>query len=352
MRVNTPSDYHRTWPLRAGRWISLILLFALSVQTVLNQATDMPIFWSDLFIYQDPETLMASQGEDDVTIMVTGDVLLARTVNACMVNEEDWTFPLATVAPFLSQADVTWVNLETPIVSECPLRYQGRRFCGDPRTLASLTLAGVDVANIANNHAEDQGAEGVAETVSFLEAIDIDVTGRAKAVVLEVKGKTIGMLGFNEVNPLKSVTQALPATIEAQVRSLRSKVDYVLVVFHWGIEYRLTQNSTQRNLAKIAIDAGADAVIGHHPHWVQGVEVYQGKPIVYSLGNFVFDMGEGGWVNDGAIALVTLKADGRLDLDLVPVVIENSSTPRLATEKEANSILERMGSVSAILPEE
>jgi poly-gamma-glutamate capsule biosynthesis protein CapA/YwtB (metallophosphatase superfamily) len=338
---------------QGGLWAAFVmLLLALGVPSVLTQSPDAPAFWADLFVYQDPTTMLDERGADDIVIMATGDVLLARTINTRMVKQENFTFTMKNISDFLVQADVTWVNLETPLVADCLLRYEGMRFCGDPRAVAALTLAGVDVANIANNHAEDEGAAGVLETVDFLAAADIEVTGRAKPVIVEVHGKRIGLLGFNEVNPLRSVSRADPAVIEAQIRAVRDDVDYVLVAFHWGIEYRLTQNGHQRNLAKIALDAGADVVIGHHPHWVQGVELYQGKPIIYSLGNFIFDMGEGGWVNDGAIALITIAPDGTLAIDLVAVVIEDSAIPRLATPDEAAEILERMGSVSTILAEE
>ena len=326
----------------------IIFLFA---QVQINQAQHEASFWTHLFDYRDPETVLAGRSSEDVIIMATGDVLLARTINSRMVKTEDFTFPFVHVAELLSQADIAWVKLETPLVSDCPLRYVGMRFCGDPRTVAGLLSAGIDVANIANNHSENHNEKGVIETEQTLTAAEIEITGLSKPVIMLIHGKRVGMLGFNDVSPVRWTSGATPEEVKTQVEGLYNEVDYVIVAFHWGYEYHLMQNSRQRNLAKVAIDAGADVVIGHHPHWLQGVEMYKERPIIYSLGNFVFDQLGGGWVDEGAIVMINFKANGDLQVNFMPVVIENTSTPRFATQAEAEKILRRIASVSSVLEE-
>jgi poly-gamma-glutamate capsule biosynthesis protein CapA/YwtB (metallophosphatase superfamily) len=329
------------WPL------CVVMLFF--VQSPINHAQDDVSFWADLFVYYDPETVLTDRQPDDIVIMATGDVLLARSINARMLTSQNFTFPFEDVSGLLSQADATWVNLETPLIADCPIKYTGMTFCGDPQTIAGLQFAGIDVVNLANNHAENQGEAGVIETEQHLNAAGIEVTGLARPVILDIQGRRVGFLGFSDVETPLWISDANPDEVVAQIKSLRGQVDYLLVGFHWGYEYHLKQDDRQRVLGQLAIDSGADVVIGHHPHWVQGVEIYHGKPILYSLGNFVFDQNFGGWVEEGAIAIITFEADGDLQIKLIPIVIEELSTPRFPPQWRAKKILQRMASVSAIL---
>jgi poly-gamma-glutamate capsule biosynthesis protein CapA/YwtB (metallophosphatase superfamily) len=348
--------FHTHRPSVRVGWVSLILIVFLFTDVQINQAQvsqgmdDSP-FWSEVFAYRDPETVLDGRSAEDVIIMATGDVLLARTINSRMVKSEDFTFPFVNVRGLLSQADIAWVNLETPLVSDCPLRYVGMRFCGDPHGVEGLVYAGIDVANMANNHAENHNEKGVIETEQILTDAEIEVTGLSKPVIMLIHGKRVGLLAFNAASPSRWISEASKEEIETQIADAYDDVDYLVVGFHWGDEYHLSQNSYQRYLAKIAIDAGADLVIGHHPHWLQGVELYKDRPIVYSLGNFVFDQKGGGWVDEGAIALINFQANGELAVNFLPVIIENTSTPRFATQEEAETILRRMASVSGVLEE-
>lgn len=325
-----------------------LLLFLLMVISAPSDAQDAPDLWTEIFTYRDPATLFEAQQPDDVVLLATGDVLLARTINAAMLKYQNFTYPFKNTSQFLSQADLTWVNLETPILTNCPTKYEGLIFCGTPQTLESLTFAGVDVVNLANNHAENYGEAGVIETEQHLTENGLQFTGRFRPVIREIKGKRIGLLGFTDVGDSIWVSRAEDDAVVTAVKALRGQVDYLVVGFHWGIEYHLEQSERQRDLARMTIDAGADVVIGHHPHWVQGVELYHSKPIIYSLGNFVFDQSFGGWVDEGAAAVITFGAD-RPHITLVPVVIRHQSTPDFPNEWRANQILKRIKSVSAIV---
>ncbi|MCU0514970.1 MAG: CapA family protein [Anaerolineae bacterium] len=305
----------------------------------------------DIFRYREPQRYLATLPADEVVLLATGDVLLGRTIYARMVQTDDFTFPFAQVAGLLAQADITWVNLENAITATCPLRYRGLTFCGRPAALAGLLAAGVDVVNVANNHTENFGVPGAIETVQHLSAAGLAITGLSEPVIVEQDGQRIGLLAFNDASVVAHVRNADPAAVQAAIVALRPQVDVLLVGFHWGVEYTLLQNQRQRHLALLAIDAGADAVIGHHPHWLQGVELYRGRPIVYSLGNFIFDQGYRGYVTEGAIAVLRLRPPGPPRLALLPVIIADNASPRPATAAEARRILRRMASVSQVLPE-
>jgi hypothetical protein len=329
--------------------LACLLLLGVFAHGTPSQAQSELFGWHPLFAYRQPEAIVAGWADGDIVLLATGDVLLARSINARMVATNDFTFPFANLQGLLSQADIAWVNLETPLVTGCVARVDGLNFCGDPRGVAGLQMAGVDVVNIANNHSENYGLHGVVETMQHLETANMAVTGLIKPVILEIHGKRVGLMGFNSASASSWISDAKPQAVELQIKNARAKVDYLVVSFHWGQEYRSMQDNRQRELGRLAIDAGADVVIGHHPHWVQGVEIYRDKPILYSLGNFVFDQGTGGWFNEGVIAVINFQASGRLQLHLIPIIIEDRAIPRLANRDEAEIILQRMGEASSVL---
>jgi poly-gamma-glutamate capsule biosynthesis protein CapA/YwtB (metallophosphatase superfamily) len=326
----------------------LACLLLLGVFTP-SQAQSELFGWNPLFAYREPEAIIAGWTDDDIVLLATGDVLLARSINARMVAANDFTFPFAKLKDLLARADIAWVNLETPLVTGCIPRYDGLNFCGDPRGVAGLQSAGIDVVNIANNHTENYGLHGVVETMQHLKVANMAITGLPEPVILTIHGKRIGLMGFNSASASSWINGAKPEMVQAQIEATRPSVDYLIVSFHWGQEYRSMQDNRQRDLGRLAIDSGADVVIGHHPHWVQGVEIYRDKPILYSLGNFIFDQGTGGWFNEGVIAVINFQANGRLQLHLIPIIIEDRATPRLANRHEAETILLRIAEASSIL---
>ncbi|MEK7164578.1 MAG: CapA family protein, partial [Patescibacteria group bacterium] len=139
--------------------------------------------------------------------------------------------------------------------------------------------------------------------------------------------------------------------LKSAVLSARQQADWVVVAMHAGTEYKYKPNEAQTKFARAAIDLGADMVVGHHPHWVQSIEKYQGKYIFYSLGNFIFDQEWSRETKEGLMIKIELAQAGKggimktrlSQIELLPVVVENYSTPRLATEKEANVILNHIG---------
>lgn len=232
--------------------------------------------------------VLAGHDENDVTTLVfTGDVMLGRSVNSRLSRTQDFSWPFYYIGEYLREADLTYVNLESPLLSSCPLTDTGMKLCGDINNVAALTSAGVDVASLANNHALDYGIEGLKNTKSLLINNGIAVTGVGEPVVSEVNGLKIAFISFNDVNHLVGIDH--PNLMPDLMTKANNTADLVVTTFHWGREYEAHPTSRQVALAHQAIDLGADLVVGAHPHWIQSKEVYQGVPIYYSLGNTIFD---------------------------------------------------------------
>lgn len=281
---------------------------------------------------------------DLVTVILTGDVLLARTVNYQIQQRHDPGYPFEETAAVLQSADLTFVNLENPLVADCPPTNAGMIFCGDPENAQGLAEVGIDLVAVTNNHALDYGADGLAETVAALEEVDVTPVGQGELVVREIRGRRFGFLAYDT---LKSRVDL--ASVAGAVSQAKQEVDFVLVYFHWGEEYTSLPTDRQRELGHAVIDAGADAVIGSHPHWIQGVELYQGKPIIYSLGNFVFDQGWSEKTQEGTIARLSFDEEHLVDWEFLPVKIENWSQPRFLEGEEKEIIIEEMEQLNADL---
>ncbi|HSV94721.1 MAG TPA: CapA family protein, partial [Spirochaetia bacterium] len=231
-----------------------------------------------------PELFFPDTSDSSVlTIVFTGDVMLGRSVNTRIQKYADPTWPFKNIASILSEADVSIINLESPFITGCRSTDKGMIFCADPKSVFGLVFAGIDVATLANNHINNQGQKGIDETISILKNNNIIPIGLGKPVFNTVKKTKLAYLGFSDFPQIEDkeiIDQILEATKSA---------DLIITSFHWGVEYQKNPTSRQIYLAHLAIDSGADIVVGHHPHWTQTEETYQGKPIFYSLGNLVFD---------------------------------------------------------------
>jgi poly-gamma-glutamate capsule biosynthesis protein CapA/YwtB (metallophosphatase superfamily) len=295
-----------------------------------------------IFQYTDPTT----QDENDsqtFTLMATGDVIPARSVNATNVSRNDFTYPFASTAAFLSHADAVFSNIESPLISPCPVTIEGMKFCGDEKNAEGLSFAHISVANIANNHIGNYGIEGIENTIHILKQQNIAITGNGDAAILKKNGFTFGFLGYNDIGgTVSGVAEANAEQITADITTLKQTVDIVVVAFHWGVEYTSDPTKRQQELAHTAIDAGADLIVGNHPHWVQGIEQYKGKLITYAHGNFVFDQMWSQETREGIIATYVFNRQGLTSVHFYPVIIENYAQPRFATKEEARRILDRM----------
>lgn len=266
-----------------------------------------------------------------IRIIATGDVIPARSVNSIMVRKNDFTYPFLQTASLLKKADVVLINMEAPLIENCPVTDEGMVFCGDPRFIKGLKFANIKVANLANNHSGNYGNEGLDSTVKLLKKNGLKISGLGKPAFLKKNGIRLAFLGFNDIekSPDLKIALAEPKTITKQIKQAKKKADFVIVSFHWGDEYTAEPNSRQRFLAHLAIDSGADLIIGNHPHWVQTKEIYQGKLINYALGNFIFDQMWSDETRKGTLGWYVIeKNKGLVKTKYYPVLIENYSQPR------------------------
>ena len=294
-----------------------------------------------LFSFQEPVAQKVT--DETITLIATGDVIPARMVNVTMTKMNDFSFPFKKTADFLRTSDIVFINLESPLTANCVPTAEGMSFCGNQKSIAGLLLGKVTVASIANNHAGNYGLPGVKETIHFLQTNDIEVTGNGMPAIVSRKGKTFGFLGFNDIGATESgIAWASEDSIKDSIRSLRPKVDFLIVTYHWGTEYVLIPTDRQRDLAHLSIDSGADLVIGNHPHWVQGVEKYHDKFITFAHGNFVFDQMWSPETREGVVGKYLFGKSGLVDISFYPVIIDNYSQPRFADKEEAKKILSRM----------
>ncbi len=229
--------------------------------------------------------------ENDTSILMVGDVMLGRYVGILM-ERHDTSYPFEKIGSLFADFDHVLINLEGPITernlypNEDPIR--SMKFHFKPYVAEVLHREGITAANLANNHALDQGGEGFFDTKRYLAESGITHSGSATndpqsfGFATTTNGIPLVFAGFNATWP--NDPTAFLAYLGAQ-----GEASIVIVSVHWGEEYALMHNADQESLAHAFIDAGADVVVGHHPHVVQDVAIHNGRLIFYSLGNFIFD---------------------------------------------------------------
>jgi len=300
--------------------------------------------------------------------LAVGDIMLSRKTAAAIDAANDPLLPFKKMRGHFEAVDFTFGNLESMFSSSDKYSTGPAHIFNVPKkNIAGLVKYRFAVLNLANNHAFDQGIDGIKVTLSHLhrhglKTIGVGLTNEAawKTAIHEVRGVRIGFVGaaYSSVNddgskrlPFVARMQQAGKMIKA-IRELRQNADFVVATMHAGVEYIATALNGQRLFAQMVIDAGADIMIGHHPHVVQDVEIYKGKYVFYSLGNFVFDHTKP-HTNEGAAVRIDLKRkpSGTVitRLEVIPYIIENLVTPRPATPAEAAPILKRMKLKKALL---
>lgn len=289
-------------------------------------------FRTNLVVNQMAQRLPARRapliGDTSATLLFVGDLMLARGVEFYTEREGsgDFRFPFARASSTLRSADFTVGNLEHPISDRG--RDQGSRYSlrAKPEAARALAEAGFDVVSLANNHIWDWGADALADTIAHLDAVGIRHVGAGmdeaeanRPLVVEVKGQSVAFLAWTNLYPEglearganPGVSRFRDTEATQQIRALASQYDLVVVLFHWGDEYQTRSSQAQQRIAQALINAGADLVIGHHPHVAQEIEQIGEGWVFYSLGNFVFDQGFSEETMRGLALRVTV-ADGRV----------------------------------------
>jgi poly-gamma-glutamate capsule biosynthesis protein CapA/YwtB (metallophosphatase superfamily) len=301
-----------------------------------------------------------------VTLAAVGDLLLDRGVGE-QIARRGSGYPFEAVAETLSGADIAFGNLE------CPLSAKGTRvakrysFQARPETAACLVKGGFDLLSLANNHTMDCGRTGLVETMQGLARNGIHWCGAGRTrreaetpTVLTVKGLRVAFVGFGDFLPEGSflrddrptIAFAEAERVRAAVAAARGMADVVVASFHWGIEYESRPHPRQKALARVAVAAGADLVLGHHPHVLQGLEIApagsgRDRPalIAYSLGNFLFDRRTGRALQS-VILRCALTRRGVAGAELIPVQLDGMR-PCPASGPAARTILARLTRLSA-----
>lgn len=311
-----------------------------------------------------------ANGPGQFTLAAAGDLMLGRRV--AQLAGPSVGYPLAQVAPDFSSADLGFANLEVALTQRGDAAHKDYTFRAPTDLAVGLRQAGINVVSVANNHVLDYGPIGLDDTLAALDTAGVshagagdDAAAAGAPAIVEVHGTRVAFLSFVNV-PNDSVTgfvaqsmEALPGragvnwgtpeAVTREVLAAKQRADVVIVSMHVGIEYADEPNDIQRALAHAAIDAGAALVIGAHPHVLQGIEYYRNAVILYSLGNFVFDLDNADVLHYGlpaaqtVVARVTFSGGHVQGLELLPAVIDTSQyRPVPAAGAAAQQVLERV----------
>ena len=250
---------------------------------------------SDLTIEQQSEEETQTEQEAEpvsITISAAGDCTLgtdenfnASTSLNAYYDSNGPAYFFQNVKSIFDSDDLTIVNMEGTLTESTSRQDKTYAFKGPAEYTQILTDGGVEAANLANNHRRDYGEQSYTDTIAALDAAGITSFGYDRTAVMDVNGVKVGLVGTYELADGMGCEDEMISNIKA-VEEQGAQI--VIVSFHWGLEKENYPTENQVNLAHSAIDNGADLVLGHHPHVLEGIEVYNGKNIVYSLGNFCF----------------------------------------------------------------
>ncbi len=368
-----------------------------------------------LSYYQKGQNLKQNQEQENAktTFLAVGDIMLSRNVAGTIKKANDPLLPFLGMKEVFNSVDFSFGNLESLISGKDHFNPSGSLVFNAPQAYTKgLSEFNFKALTLANNHALDQGEEGLFYTLDFLDSLNIKHTGAGKTLseafkpaIVENDGIKICFIGtsYASINDSGKTTNNFVARIDdlqnlqSSISNLKLTCDFIVVAMHAGVEYQTYPNQSQKDFAHASIDAGADMIIGAHPHWVQTIEKYNdsppypyckkssqeneitikegqkyqsldlgngcgGKYIFYSLGNFIFDQEWSRETKEGLTLKIKLskiknqntlqgtKIPAKLEsVELIPVIIENYSTPRIANELETKKILDRIGQTETVL---
>jgi len=299
-----------------------------------------------------PKTDEEKANKEEITLMLVGDIMLDRGVEYMVekYDDGDFKFPFLKIADELKKADILFGNLEGPISDKGTKVGSIYSFRNDPKAIEGLSYAGFDVISLANNHAFDYGREALEDTFLRLKTAGIDYVGAgfnegeayggSTPVIKEIEGTKIGFLAYTNLGPetwkaternsgIAWINENDFEKIKKDIENAKSQADILIVSLHSGEEYLLELTQFQIEFSKAAIDAGANIVIGHHPHVIQRNEKYKDGWIFYSLGNFVFDQAFSEKTMQGQIVEVLIE-NGKIK-EVIPkeVKINNYFQPEV-----------------------
>ncbi len=290
-------------------------------------------------VFPPDQAARPAPGADTLTVGAVGDLMLGAWLTP-LLDRFGPTYPYADIAPLLAGTDLLIGNLEAPFLADTTGVERAAKtytFSVPPRHAAVLTAGGFGALTLANNHILDFGPAGLEATTALLDSLGLahagtgpDRTSAHRGVVVERGGRRIALLAYNHVFPedfwagldRPGTAHADDAGLAREVAEAAGRADLVVVCFHWGAEGMETPKEYQRILARLAIDHGADLVIGHHPHVVQPLEWYRGRLIAYSLGNFIF--ASYSETATGALLRVRFEGERPVAAELIPLDVTNA----------------------------
>ncbi|NVO00251.1 MAG: CapA family protein [Geobacteraceae bacterium] len=300
---------------------------------------------------------------EPVVITAVGDIMLSGSGER-VFKKLGYDYPFDATREILKSSDIVTGNLEAPLAANgVEFTEKKFRFKTAPKAATSLKNAGFNHLTLANNHILDFGVEGLEQTLAALDAIKIthsgaglDLSDARKASVVEVKGVKIALLSYSLTYPDEffagsarpGAAPGYASIYVADIRKAKESVDCVIVSFHWGGEGLESPKPYQLSVAHNAVDAGADIVLGHHPHVLQGVEYYGKGIIFYSLGNFAF----GSLSRTSSQSMIArIVFDGGLkEVEIIPLNVRNSEVrfqPRPLEGRQARKAAEAVNFLSA-----
>jgi poly-gamma-glutamate capsule biosynthesis protein CapA/YwtB (metallophosphatase superfamily) len=300
------------------------------------------------------EEQLAARGEEPYSVITGGDIMLGGRTNP-LIAAHGPDYPLAGTLPLLRRAQIVAGNLEGPFARVAQREERNYSYRVNPALATALTRAGINALTLANNHLLDCGRAGVLETLETLARANIASLGAGANTqaahapgVLRAGRWRVGLLGYYWNSRcaararLPGGAMDTPEALEADIRALRAQMDRVVVLFHWGVPYEREPLPEDQAKARLAVECGADAVIGCHPHIMQPFEIYRGRPIFYSVGNWAF--GSGNSKAEGL--LVGLRfTERRTRVDVYPIYVKNRD-PRVAYQPKALRRLAKMSGAS------
>ncbi|MDF2872668.1 MAG: hypothetical protein K0R05_4243 [Anaerocolumna sp.] len=307
-----------------------------------------------------PKPTVTEEPWKDITMLFTGDIYLSDVVVNAYKGKGIEAVVEKNLLSEMQGADITMSNQEFAFsTGGTAAEDKQYTFRVNPDYITSFQDMGIDIVTLANNHTMDFGLTALEDSFNTLKGAGIEYVGAGRNLsdarkihYSESQGKTIAFLAASRVIPVYEwnateskaglLTTYDPTLLLEDIKTAKDNSDYVVVYLHWGIERAELPKDYQRSLAKQYIDAGADLVIGSHPHVLQGLEYYKGKPIVYSLGNYIFYSN----IQRTAVLKITLDEDLNTKLQLLPAKAENAMTKLLSDTAEISEFYKYMQSIS------
>ncbi len=303
--------------------------------------------------------------EKEISIVAVGDLMLGSWVTPLLV-EQGADYPFQATRGYLQSADVAIANLEAPFTLNGEPFEKKYNFKVPPRFAGALLKNGINLVNLANNHMLDYGLTGLLSTLNTLREAGIHYSGAGmnhkaahRPALVSVRGVKIAFFGYSMTYPTEFYAKAdsggtaypEPDFMSAMISTWKDSVDFVVASFHWGAEKRQTPKEYQIHFAHLAIDSGADLVIGHHPHVLQGLEIYKNRLIAYSLGNYAFGS-YSQYSTDSIILKIYLREEGLYTAQCIPLNVDNRVVefqPTPATGKQHAAIIDTLQNLSTAL---